>query len=115
MSTQKDNPSSPDGERIAKVLARAGIASRRDAEKLIEAGRVKVNGKTLTTPAFKVTARDKIEFDGRRVAAKEPTRLWQRYLILNPYYLSLVFLQITGLKKFDPATTDSPKQEILYG
>ena len=46
---------------------------------------------------------------------KEPTRLWQRYLILNPYYLSLVFLQITGLKKFDPESTDSPKQEILYG
>ena len=46
---------------------------------------------------------------------KEPKRLWQRYLILNPYYLSLVFLQLTGLRKFDPETTDSPKQEILYG
>ena len=46
---------------------------------------------------------------------KEPTRLWQRYLILNPYYLGLVFLQLTGLKKFDPETTDSPEQEILYG
>jgi len=46
---------------------------------------------------------------------KEPTRLWHRYLVLNPYYLSLVFLQLTGLKKFDPETTDSPKQEILYG
>ena len=46
---------------------------------------------------------------------KEPTRLWHRYLVLNPYYLSLVFLQLTKLKKFDPETTDSPKQEILYG
>lgn len=46
---------------------------------------------------------------------KEPTRLWQRYLILNPYYLSLVLLQLTSLKKFDPDSTDSPKQEILYG
>ena len=46
---------------------------------------------------------------------KEPTRLWHRYLILNPYYLSLVFLQLTRLRKFDPETTDSPKQEILYG
>ena len=46
---------------------------------------------------------------------KEPTRLWQRYLILNPYYLSLVFLQLTGLRKFDPETTDLPEQEILYG
>ncbi len=46
---------------------------------------------------------------------KEPTRLWYRYLVLNPYYLGLVFLQLTGLKKFDPQTTDSPKHEILYG
>ena len=72
-------PSSPpaDGERIAKVLARAGIASRRESEKLIEAGRITLNGKVLTTPAVKVTAKDKIEFDGRRVGAKEPTRLWR--------------------------------------
>ena len=80
---QKDNNKSPtegapaDGERIAKVLARAGIASRRDAEKLIEAGRVTLNGKVLKTPAVKVTSRDKIEFDGQRVSAKEPTRLWR--------------------------------------
>ncbi|MEL7496667.1 MAG: WecB/TagA/CpsF family glycosyltransferase [Planctomycetota bacterium] len=46
---------------------------------------------------------------------KEPKRLWQRYLILNPYYLSLLFLQMTGLKKFDPDSTELPKQEILYG
>ena len=80
---QKDNNKPPtegapaDGERIAKVLARAGIASRRDAEKLIEAGRVTLNGKVLKTPAVKVTPRDKIEFDGRRVNTKEPTRLWR--------------------------------------
>ena len=43
------------GDRVAKVLARAGVASRRDAEKLIEQGRVTVDGKTLTTPAVKVT------------------------------------------------------------
>ena len=48
----------PNLDRIAKYLARAGIASRRDAEKLIEAGRVKVNGVVLDTPAFKVTAND---------------------------------------------------------
>jgi len=46
---------------------------------------------------------------------KEPTRLWQRYLLLNPYYLTLLFLQWTGLKKFDPATTTRPEREILYG
>ena len=46
---------------------------------------------------------------------KEPLRLWKRYLILNPYYLSLLFLQWTGLRKFDPATTVKPDREILYG
>lgn len=76
MQNQKDE-TAPSGERIAKVLARAGIASRRDAEKLIEAGRIKLNGKVLTTPAVKVTAKDTIEFDGVRVNAKEPTRLWR--------------------------------------
>ncbi len=66
-----------DGDRIAKVLARAGVASRRDAEKLIEAGRIKVNGKILTTPAFKVTPKDTILFDDKPIAAKEPPRLWR--------------------------------------
>ncbi|MEP1230574.1 MAG: pseudouridine synthase [Litorimonas sp.] len=64
-------------ERIAKYLARAGVASRRDAEKLIEAGRIKVNGKTLDTPAFKVSAKDKILFDDKSVGAKQPARLWR--------------------------------------
>lgn len=66
-----------EGERIAKYLARAGIASRREAERLIEAGRVKVNGRILTTPAFKVTAKDKVLFDNKPVADKEPPRLWR--------------------------------------
>ena len=46
---------------------------------------------------------------------KEPKRLWQRYLILNPYFLYLLFLQSTGLKKFDPESTIIPQQEVLYG
>jgi len=65
------------GERIAKVLARAGVASRRDAEKLIEAGRIKLNGKILNTPAIKVTEKDKILFDDKPIADKEPPRLWR--------------------------------------
>ena len=44
-----------EGERIAKYLSRAGVASRREVERLIEQGVITVNGKTLTTPAFKVT------------------------------------------------------------
>ncbi len=66
-----------DGERIAKFLARSGVASRRDSEKLIEAGRIKVNGKVLTTPAFKVTAKDTVLFDNAPIADKEPPRLWR--------------------------------------
>ena len=64
-------------ERIAKRLARAGVASRREAERVIEAGRVSVNGKRLTTPAFKVTAKDRIEVDDKPLTAIEPTRLWR--------------------------------------
>jgi 23S rRNA pseudouridine2605 synthase len=66
-----------EGERIAKFLARAGVCSRRDAEKLIAEGRVKLNGKVLDTPAIKVTAKDKVSVDNRPVATKEPTRLWR--------------------------------------
>ena len=66
-----------DGDRIAKVMARAGVASRRDCEKLIAEGRVKVNGTVLTTPAFKVTRKDEILFDDAPLAAKEPPRLWR--------------------------------------
>jgi 23S rRNA pseudouridine2605 synthase len=66
-----------DGERIAKFLARAGVCSRRDAERLIADGRVKVNGKVLDTPAFKVSAKDKVQVDGRPIGAVEPTRVWR--------------------------------------
>ena len=69
----------PDGERIAKVLSRAGIASRREAERLIELGEVKVNGKVITSPALNVTARDKITDRGEPVAEPEPPRLWLYY------------------------------------
>ncbi len=67
----------PDGERIAKYLARAGIASRREAEKLIEQGIVTVDGKVLTTPAFKVKDGMDIRVDGARVRSKEPPRVWR--------------------------------------
>nr|WP_271949522.1 pseudouridine synthase [Ruegeria faecimaris] len=66
----------PPGDRIAKVLARAGVASRREAERMIEAGRVVVNGKTIDSPALNVTAKDKITVDGKPVSEPEPSRLW---------------------------------------
>ncbi len=67
----------PEGERIAKMLARAGVASRRDAERLILAGRVTVNGARLDSPARNVTAADIVAVDGKPVGAPEPPRLWR--------------------------------------
>ncbi len=64
-------------ERIAKRLARAGIASRREAERMIEAGRVAVNGRRIDSPALNVTAADRVEVDGRAVEAPEAARLWR--------------------------------------
>ncbi len=71
------DPDWSDGERIAKYLARAGIASRREAEAMIERGEVRVNGRKLTTPAFKVTGREDIRVHGKRVKAHEPVRVWR--------------------------------------
>ncbi|MCK0096405.1 rRNA pseudouridine synthase [Yoonia sp. F2084L] len=66
----------PPGDRIAKVLSRAGIASRREAERMIEDGRVSVNGKTITSPALNVTDADRIVVDGKQVGEPEPPRIW---------------------------------------
>jgi 23S rRNA pseudouridine2605 synthase len=63
-------------ERIAKVIAAAGICSRRDAETYIANGRVFVNGKRLTTPAFTVSSEDKITVDGHPLPQKKQTKLW---------------------------------------
>jgi len=65
------------GERIAKVIARAGVCSRRDAERLIEEGRVALNGKVVTSPAVNVGEGDAIAIDGKPLPLKEPTRLWR--------------------------------------
>lgn len=66
-----------EGERVAKALARAGVASRREVERLIEAGRVRLNGMVLTTPAVKVAPDDILTVDGQVVAEAEPTRMWR--------------------------------------
>jgi 23S rRNA pseudouridine2605 synthase len=65
------------GERVAKVLARAGVASRREVERLSAAGRVVLNGQVLTTPAVIVTARDVLSVDGRPIQAAEPARVFR--------------------------------------
>jgi 23S rRNA pseudouridine2605 synthase len=63
--------------RIAKALARAGLCSRREAERWIAEGRVRVNGEVLTSPARDVSPRDRIEVDGEALPAAEPPRLWR--------------------------------------
>ena len=64
------------GERIAKVVARAGLASRRDAEEWITQGRVTVNGRVINSPALDVTANDVIAVDGKPLPPRERTRLF---------------------------------------
>ncbi|MBR9764378.1 MAG: pseudouridine synthase [Rhodobacteraceae bacterium] len=66
----------PEGDRIAKVLARAGVASRREAERMITEGRVTVNGQKIDSPALNVTAADRILVDERPIGPPERTRLW---------------------------------------
>ncbi|MCK4712625.1 MAG: rRNA pseudouridine synthase, partial [Marinosulfonomonas sp.] len=70
------NTETPKGERIAKVMARAGLASRREAERMIAAGRVSVNGKLIDSPALNVTPADKIVVDGKDVGEPDVARLW---------------------------------------
>ncbi len=64
------------GERIARAIARAGLASRREAEAWIAAGRVAVNGEVIRSPARDVTARDRVTVDGEPLPARERTRLF---------------------------------------
>jgi 23S rRNA pseudouridine2605 synthase len=66
-----------EGERVAKFLARAGVASRRDAERLVTEGRVKLNNDVVSHPATFVTAGDLIQVDGKLIDAPERTRLWR--------------------------------------
>jgi 23S rRNA pseudouridine2605 synthase len=63
-------------DRIAKVIARAGLASRRDAEAMIAEGRVTVNGVMIESPALDVSMKDRITVDGEPLPARDRTRLW---------------------------------------
>ena len=63
-------------ERIAKVMARAGLCSRREAERWIEDGRVEINGTKITSAALNVSANDKIIVDGKPLPSADKTRLW---------------------------------------
>src|SRR5499425_3859426 len=72
----KDHGEPKAGERVAKVIARAGLASRREAEAWITAGRVAVNGKTIDSAALNVTPADRVTVDGAPLPARERTRLF---------------------------------------
>ena len=67
----------PDGERIAKVIARAGVCSRRDAEKLILEGRVRVDGAVIASPALNVTPANIVQVDGNALSEPESARMWR--------------------------------------
>ena len=69
--------SPPPGERIAKVMARAGFCSRRDAERWIADGRVAVNGKVITSPAINVQDSDDVRVDGQPLPTADRTRVWR--------------------------------------
>ncbi|AUH33855.1 pseudouridine synthase [Paracoccus tegillarcae] len=78
--TDAPNPDKPtEADRIAKVIARAGLASRREAERMIVEGRVSVNGEKIASPALDVLPTDKVEVDGKALEAPQETRLWIYY------------------------------------
>ena len=76
MPRKSDQDDPERGERIAKAIARAGLASRREAEGWIAAGRVAVNGKTIDSAALNVTPADRITVDDAPLPARERTRLF---------------------------------------
>jgi 23S rRNA pseudouridine2605 synthase len=72
----KNAEDAKDSDRIAKVIARAGLASRREAEQWIVEGRVSVNGAVIASPALNVTTADRIAVDGKALPQRERTRLF---------------------------------------
>jgi 23S rRNA pseudouridine2605 synthase len=77
MASRSPSPSAFPGERIAKVMARAGLCSRRDAERFIADGRVTLNGTVLASPAVNVGPDDTVLVDGRPLPDAERVRLWR--------------------------------------
>ncbi|MCW1384468.1 pseudouridine synthase [Novosphingobium sp. KCTC 2891] len=76
MPPENTTDSPREGDRIAKLLARAGVASRREVERLIEEGRVSLNGEVLTTPATVLTTLAGVTVDGKPIGAAQATRIF---------------------------------------
>jgi 23S rRNA pseudouridine2605 synthase len=72
-------PKKPEGQRIAKLLARAGVASRREVERMIADGRIAIDGERVTTPATLLTSLRGVTVDGKPVRAPESARLFRFY------------------------------------
>ena len=79
MTDTEDTPQAdkPKGDRIAKLMARAGLCSRRDAERWIIEGRVKVDGALIDSPALVIDDPSRIKVDGKPLPTKEPAKLWR--------------------------------------
>lgn len=73
---REEKPSKQAEQRIAKVLAQAGVCSRREGERWVQAGRVSVNGVVITAPSYHVSPDDSIAVDGKHVKAKDKPRIW---------------------------------------
>lgn len=74
---KSSEPSQHPGDRIAKVIARSGLCSRRDAERWVEAGRVTVNGRRVDSPALNVTDDDEVKVDGTALPRLEAPQIWR--------------------------------------
>jgi 23S rRNA pseudouridine2605 synthase len=107
-----DRPAAADEERIAKRLARAGLCSRRDAERWIADGRVAVNGRVLASPAVNVGPRDRITVDGEPLPARERTRLW---LFNKPRGLVTTARDPEGRKTVFEALPDDVPRVVAVG
>src|SRR3954447_14493346 len=105
-------PAPKTAERIAKVMARAGLASRREAEAWIEAGRVAVNGAKISSPALNVSATDKITVDGKPLPQKERTRL---FLFHKPRGLVTTYADTHGRPTIFGALPKSMPRVISIG
>ncbi|KQR84046.1 hypothetical protein ASG07_05435 [Sphingomonas sp. Leaf343] len=107
MTNEKTAEGAPEGDRIAKLLARAGIASRREVERMIAEGRIAIDGKVLDTPATVLASLAGVTVDGKPVAAPEPARL---FLYHKPPGLLVTERDPAGrLTIYDRLPTDLPR------